>query len=77
MKRIVFATFNMGDVEDPEIYIAQPIYEFQQTDKGRWMMENCKDPTYQISPCPETYGYRAVISGMVEDQLATEFYLRW
>ena len=77
MKRIVFATFNMGDVEDPEIYIAQPIYEFQQTPKGRWMMENCKDPVYNIHPCPETYGYRAVIYGEVEDKLATEFYLRW
>lgn len=77
MKRIVFATFNMGDVEDPEIYIAQPIYEFQQTPKGRWMMENCKDPVYQIGPCPETYGYRAVIYGDVEEKLATEFYLRW
>lgn len=77
MKRIIFATFNMGDVEDPEIYIAQPIYEFQQTPKGQWMMSNCKDPTYQIMPCPETYGYRAVISGLVEDIQATEYYLRW
>ena len=77
MKRIVFATFNMGDVEDPEIYIAQPIWEFQQTPKGKWMIENCKDPVYNIGPCPETYGYRAVIYGEVEDQLATEFYLRW
>ena len=77
MKRIVFAKFNLGDVEDPEIYIAQPIYEFQQTPKGRWMMENCPDPVYQIGPCPETYGYRAVIYGDVEGKLATEFYLRW
>ena len=77
MKRIVFATFNMGDVEDPEIYIAQPIWEFQQTPKGKWMMENCKDPVYDIHPCPETYGYRAVIYGTVEDIQATEFYLRW
>ena len=33
-------TITMGDVDDPEIYVAQPIYEWQQTEKGRWIMEH-------------------------------------
>ena len=77
MKRIIFAKFNLGDVEDPEIYAAFPIYEFKQTPKGRWMIENCPEPVYDISMNYDTYGYQVVLHGKVEDQLATEFYLRW
>jgi hypothetical protein len=25
----------MGDVEDPELYAAQPLYEWQQTEQGQ------------------------------------------
>ena len=67
----------MGDVEDPEIYIAQPIYEFQQTDKGRWMMEHGQDSKYQYAADFECYGYKVVLYGEVEDKLATEYYLKW
>jgi hypothetical protein len=77
MKRIIFHTFTMGDVEDPEIYIAQPIYEFQQTPKGQWMMENGQDLQYRIAMDYEQYGYKVVLYGELNDRLATEYYLRW
>lgn len=77
MKRIIFHTFTMGDVEDPEIYIAQPIYEFQQTPKGKWMMENGQDLQYRYSMDYDSYGYKVVLYGELDDKLATEYYLRW
>ena len=77
MKRIVFHTFNMGDVEDPEIYIAQPIYEFQQTPKGQWMMEHGQDLCYRCDVDYNSYGYTVVLYGEVDDKLATEYYLKW
>lgn len=67
----------MGDVEDPEIYIAQPIYEFQQTDKGKWMMEHGQDLKYRYAMDYAAYGYKVVLYGELDDRLATEFYLRW
>ena len=40
-------TFNMGDVEDPEIYAAGPLFEWQNTENGKWVMENAVDkPTF-------------------------------
>ena len=33
----------MGDVEDPDLMIADPIYKWQQTDEGKYIMEN-SDP---------------------------------
>lgn len=36
----VVHTIRMGDVEDPDLMVAQPIYEWQQTEAGKWIMEN-------------------------------------
>jgi hypothetical protein len=33
-------TIKMGDVEDPDLFVAQPIYEWQQTEAGKWIMKN-------------------------------------
>jgi hypothetical protein len=77
MKRIVFHTFTMGDVEDPEIYIAQPIYEFQKSPKGQWMMEHGQDLRYQYVMDYNSYSYKVVLYGEVEDKLAIEYYLKW
>ena len=38
----------MGDVEDPDIYVAAPIWEWQQTDAGRFVMEHAVDKPYWI-----------------------------
>ena len=67
----------MGDVEDPELYAAQPLNEWQQTAQGQWVIENCPDPRYIVQPDPNTFGHKIIIYGLVEDQLATEYLLRW
>lgn len=67
----------MGDVEDPELYAAQPLYEWQQTKQGQWVMENCADPQYIIRPDVNTFGHKIIVHGELEDQLATEYLLRW
>jgi hypothetical protein len=77
VQKITFHTFGMGDVEDPELYAAQPLYEWQQTDQGQWVMKNCSDPQYIIRPDISTFGHKIIVHGEVEDQLATEYLLRW
>ena len=69
--------FTMGDCDDFDIYVAQPIYEWQQTKKGKWCMENCTDLRYWNDPDPYTYGYRVRITGKLEEIKATEFKLRF
>ena len=38
----------MGDVEDPDIYVAAPIWEWQQTAAGRFVMEHAVGKPYWI-----------------------------
>jgi len=78
MKKITVHDFTMGDVDDPEIYAAQPLYEWQQTDKGRWVMANSQEiPSYHIGPDPISMGYKIRISAVLREEDLTYFYLRW
>ena len=70
-------SFLMGDVEDPYLYAAEPIYKWQQTDMGKWAMENIKDLTFNCIPDQNTMGYRVVIRGEMNDRDYTYFRLKW
>ena len=50
MKYIVH-TIEMGDVEDPYLYAGFPISEWQQTEMGRWVMENVMKVQFGKLPC--------------------------
>jgi hypothetical protein len=77
MQKITFHTFSMGDVEDPEIYAAQPIWEWQQTEMGKWVMTHCQDPRYSVGPDNRNWGHLVQLYGELEDADATFFQLRW
>jgi hypothetical protein len=77
MKQYLFHTFRMGDVEDPEIYAAVPINDWQQTEKGKWVMEHCPDPQFRISPDAYAWGHLVSIYGPLEDKDGILFVLKW
>ena len=77
MQQVIFHSFSMGDVDDPEIFMAQPIWEWQQTELGQWVMEHCKDPKYSIGADGANWGHRVKLYGELEDQDATFFKLKW
>ena len=78
MPRVVFHSFIMGDVEDPYLYAAFPISEWQKTDHGKWCMENAQgEPEFLCMPDPVTLGYRVRISGILSEQQITFLKLKW
>ena len=76
--RMIFHEFSMGDVDDVDIYVAQPIWEWQQTEHGKWVMEHGQDLTYLTGPDVDTFGYKVSIVGdLPEGPHITEYFLRW
>ena len=68
----------MGDVEDPELYAAAPIMEFEKSAKGRWLTENSKQQMeYIVRPNQETYGWMIIIFAWLEEQDLTYYRLKW
>jgi len=39
----------MGDVEDPDLWVAEPIWQWQQTEPGKFIMEHAEEKPYWIS----------------------------
>jgi hypothetical protein len=76
--KITFHTFTMGDVEDPDIYAAEPVLKWQQTEQGTWAMEHAHDLTYFTSADPHSFGYLISIRGDVEEgPKLTEYLLKY
>ena len=76
--KVVVHKFNLGDVDDPEIYAAQPIWEWQQTDAGKFVMENAVDePEWHKHMDQMWMGYTFIIIAELEKKKLAEYYLRF
>ena len=63
MKTIVAHRFTVGDVEDPDIYAAEPLWEWQNSEAGKWAMENCSEtPSWHRDMDPQYYGIRITLT---------------
>jgi len=68
----------MGDVEDPDLYVAQPIYEWQESDAGKFIMEHAVDKPYWIRQADiSSYGHLYRIIARLSEQSETYWKLRW
>jgi hypothetical protein len=78
MKTIVAHRFTVGDVEDPDIYAGQPIYEWEQSEAGQWMMKH-SDPTplWQREYSNLTYGTSYVIKGYLTPEQLVYWKLKY
>jgi hypothetical protein len=48
----------MGDVEDPDLWVADPIWKWQQTPAGQFVMDHAEDkPYWTRSVDTNTYGH--------------------
>jgi hypothetical protein len=62
----------MGDVEDPDLWVASPIYEWQQTEPGKFVMEHAVEEPYWINQMdPSTYGNVYKIMARLSEQNET------
>jgi hypothetical protein len=70
-------SFTMGDVDEPDLYAAQPLYEWEKSEFGQWVMKNAADtPTWHRMADPISYGYRYKITAKFMGPALTEMLLR-
>ena len=77
-KEIIVHQFMMGDVEDPDLYAAEPLIKWQESESGKWIMKNASDtPTWYRMADPTTYGYKYQIRAKLMGPALTEWFLRY
>ena len=70
--------FHMGDVDDLDIYIAAPIWEWQQSESGLWIMEHAEREPYWVQNMDvNTLGYRIRIMARLSEQNEVFWRLKW
>lgn len=76
--KVVVHRFTMSDVEDPEIYAAEPLWNWQQSDAGKFIMQHAvEQPEYHKHMDPSIYGWCFAITAELEKKKLTEYYLKF
>ncbi len=76
--KIVVHKFDISDVDDPEIYAAGPIFDWERSEAGQFVMKYAVDtPEWRKHFDPMFMGYRFIIVAELETKKLSEFYLRW
>lgn len=74
---MIFYEFTLGDVEDPDIYAAGPILEWQKTDHGQWVMKHGLELAFNIQPGIDVFGYKVTITGGLNPQDEVYYTLKY
>lgn len=70
--------FRLGDVEDPVLYAAQPIYEWQQTEAGKFVMEHAVEPPWWVRTVDQaSYGFEFAIMARMKESDQTFYTLKY
>ena len=76
--KVVVYQFSVGDVEDPDLYAAQPMWNWQESEQGKFVMEHAVDqPEWHRQLDHTSYGHKYAITAELESKKLSEFYLRW
>ena len=77
VKEFIVHEFEMGDVDDPDLYAAEPLWKWEKSDFGQWVMANAADvPSWHRIADMSIYGYRYQIRAKFFGPALTEYLLR-
>jgi hypothetical protein len=77
-KTVVVHSFSMGDVEDPDLYAAEPLIKWEKSEAGQWVMDNAVEtPSWHRMADPYNYGYRYQIRARLQGPALTEWLLKY
>lgn len=77
-KTVTVFQFKIGDVEDPDLYAAEPLHEWCNSEAGEWIMEHAdEEPMWYRRMDPNYLGYVYAIQAKLSEENLTFYYLKW
>jgi hypothetical protein len=75
---IIVHQFTVSDVDDPDLFAAEPLLEWQNSEYGIWIMNHCVEtPVWHRHADPATYGYKYRVSAKLLAKDYTFWCLKW
>jgi hypothetical protein len=77
-QEVIVHKIYMGDVEDPDLFVAEPIYKWQESEEGKWIMErSVEKPMWKRQTDPSSYGYVYTIHAWLDGKDLTYWKLKY
>lgn len=77
-KPTVVHSIILGDVEDPDIYIAEPLWQWGQTPAAKWVIAHSQQtPAWRRVVDPAVWGYRYDVVAWLSDRDLTYWLLKY
>lgn len=79
MKQVVVHKFHVANVEDPDIYAADPLLKWQESEAGKWVMEHAVEQPvwHRHSHSHLLWGYNYIITARLTAKDYTFWTLKW
>ena len=75
---VIVHRFRMGDVEDPDLYAAQPLWEWQSSEMGKFVMEkSVQTPMWHRNSNPNQYHIDYCVQAWLRGADYTYWVLKW
>jgi hypothetical protein len=75
---MVVHQFRLGDVEDPVLYAADPIWQWQQTEAGKFVMANAVEPPWWVRRVNHLWpGFEFVVVARMKESDQTFYTLKY
>lgn len=76
--KVIVHRFTMGDVEDPELYAAEPLLNWQNSEMGKFVMEkSVETPMWHRMHDQFNYGYTFAIEAWLKGADYSFWVLKW
>ena len=76
--KVVVHRFKMGDVEDPDLYAAQPLWEWQESEIGKWVMSHAvESPEWARLHNIEAYYHEYAVTAKFKEKDYTHWLIKW
>lgn len=78
IKSVTVHSFSVGDAEDPDLYAAAPLIDWEKGEQGKWVMEHAVEtPIWHRHVDHLTFGYKYTITAKLTDKDYTFWVLKW
>lgn len=75
---IVAYEFTMGDVDDPDLYAGEPLYKWQNSEEGKWIMAHAiETPMWHRMADIVSYGYKYRVTAKLKGRDYTFWMMKW
>lgn len=77
LRKVVVYKFTVTDVEDPDLWAGEPLWNWQESIPGKFVMEHAIEPPSWHRTIKDFIHYEYIIVATLPTKKLLEFYLKW